>query len=554
MIISEVLDAIDNINNITLESEINICQNILESYNKLDMILESNCDTDISTYSIYQEGKNFDKFKDEFKKQNEGKSTINKIIFAIPRIIKSLIRLIISKFKKNSEKIDSIDMPLKTEKSNKAGKALIGLLASGLSLYGTAKYLHIVFKEADSMKYGNTSLTQFLAMLAKDDFPSVFKLSKKAKDKIEWKKLQHIYKKSTKLPTEEQLTSQEHLDLVKMFTESKCNIIMREVFEYGENENKIVLGNIWYCNELYKVITDNSTEPVTRSACITEFKTRNDDLIKICEIAIDSVKKHAENDIKETKTEEVETVIRDTSDSCIAGLTKSLDKFKERRTKVLEIEKQIGPTANNELDKLKKANEEYSKNFDELKSLCKKYSKSKLAYDFSTDIYKDTYCIQYNVMDVVSILIKKLENISAEIKTINSNKAFSDNKLSKISNKPDHTLDESMNSAKNRIMKLLNEDVIKIGDKNTMTPIKDIKSSIDSNTKGYSDAIDKFTNELKGISFIISDDEQNRLLTYVNDHAQFIRLWCDCYQCLIQRITCMNALVTIKSIRDLYKE
>ena len=58
MIISEVLDAIDNVNSITLESEITTCESLLNSYDKMMLIAENySGDNEIwECFKIFQEG------------------------------------------------------------------------------------------------------------------------------------------------------------------------------------------------------------------------------------------------------------------------------------------------------------------------------------------------------------------------------------------------------------------------------------------------------------------------------------------------------------------
>ena len=555
MIISEVLDAIDIINSITLESEIDTCESLLSSYDKMSIIIES-CENDnLDDFKIIQEGKNFDKFKEEFNKQNEGKSTLNKIIFAIPRIIMSLIRLILSKFKKNEEVIEKIDEPLKDKKNGGAVVgSLIGLFASALSVYGTAKYVHMVYKNNDPLKYGDTNMSQFLAMVAKEDFPNVYKFCKKIKNKINWVKLRNAYKSSHKMQTDKQLKSPENQEIVKELTESGFQVIINEVLDIDAADCSVFTKNTVYCNRLYKTIVNDSIDMVARLACIIEFKPMNDDLIKTYETLINKINERAKNDIENAEADETIKTIEESRDIVINKTTSALDELKKNKTKVLEIEKKIGPIVDNRLNELKKSNNTYSTNVEKCKNLCKQYSKSKLAYEFGIAVAGDKYCIRYNISDVISSLIKKLENLSNIIDAIKNRKTDVDKTHDILKSKPDYKSDEPMSNQKKYIMDLIKEDIIKSGDKIKEYPVKDIKSSIESNMGKHMDVIKKFENKLKEVSFVISDDEQNQIFKYIKDHALFISSWCECYYSLIERITYMNSLVKIKEIRDLYKE
>lgn len=146
MIVSEVLDAIDNINSITIESEINTCRSLLYSYDKMLIIEEYYDGNDIDGFKIFQEGDKLDLIKEDLKKQNEGKSTLNKILFTIPRLIRSIFRLITGQLKKSSEKAKQVSEKYKKVKSEKNFKSagLIAALTLGIP---------IVWKGKDITKY-----------------------------------------------------------------------------------------------------------------------------------------------------------------------------------------------------------------------------------------------------------------------------------------------------------------------------------------------------------------------------------------------------------------
>ena len=125
MIISEVLDAIDNINSITIESEISMCESLLSSYDKMLLIEEHYEGNDINDFKIFQEGVLSDA-KDDVKKQNEGKSTLNKILFTIPRMIIALFKSIGNKIKGLKDKSKELDT--NTKKASKETKNLLAKL------------------------------------------------------------------------------------------------------------------------------------------------------------------------------------------------------------------------------------------------------------------------------------------------------------------------------------------------------------------------------------------------------------------------------------------
>ena len=157
MIISEVLDAIDNVNSITLESEISMCESLLSSYDKMLIIEENYNGDDIDGFKIFQEGEKMDLVKEDLKKQNEGKSTLNKIIFTIPRLIRSLLRLIMGKLKKTTSLIESIkdDVNSSNDPKNEKSKnnrhivqttalyCVLGLVGTGGIYAGVKGFKHL---------------------------------------------------------------------------------------------------------------------------------------------------------------------------------------------------------------------------------------------------------------------------------------------------------------------------------------------------------------------------------------------------------------------------
>lgn len=177
--VRETLDSIYDVDIIVAESEMEGCQSLLSMYDKIEMITENyNGDSEnLGDFSIIQEGERFDAWKKDVKKQNEGKSTLNKIIFTIPRMIMSLFRLITGKLKKidksttesinneinnNTEYksavtkfIDGIKQP--NSKAGTIAKTIIAaLVAAGGAALGVAggKKIASVIKERNNMVAG----------------------------------------------------------------------------------------------------------------------------------------------------------------------------------------------------------------------------------------------------------------------------------------------------------------------------------------------------------------------------------------------------------------
>ena len=123
--ITEVLDAIDELVIQEAETVGSICIAINNSYNKMLCIQESEYINN-NFGIIFQEGETFDAIKEDVKKKNEGKSTANKIFFTLFRFITSVIDAIRGKLKKMPksskpavEKIEKEDKKIKEDSVKK---------------------------------------------------------------------------------------------------------------------------------------------------------------------------------------------------------------------------------------------------------------------------------------------------------------------------------------------------------------------------------------------------------------------------------------------------
>ena len=142
-----------------------------------------------------------DALKEDYKKQTQGKSTLNKIIFAIPRMIMSLFRLITGKLKKIDSNIDKIKKHSKEyitvkDKNGKSKKILKGAAILGaLGITSIAAYKNLpkivknkkktVEKEKESLIQKFKELIKKLKSekLAKKCSDAFNKIKNKSKDK-----------------------------------------------------------------------------------------------------------------------------------------------------------------------------------------------------------------------------------------------------------------------------------------------------------------------------------------------------------------------------------
>ena len=87
----EILKAIDDIDTVTLESEISVCSSMLDVYGKMKVIAEYYEGDSIEAFSVYQEGFK-DDVKNEMKASGRGKNSVMKILTVVPRLIMAVIK------------------------------------------------------------------------------------------------------------------------------------------------------------------------------------------------------------------------------------------------------------------------------------------------------------------------------------------------------------------------------------------------------------------------------------------------------------------------------
>jgi hypothetical protein len=459
MIISEVLDAIDNINSTSISNEINVCESLLISYDKMSVIIENCNDTSYDEFQIIQEGSKLDALKEDFKKQNEGKSTINKIIFAIPRLLRSLFRLITGKLKKCEDTLETIDDTIKKNKSKAKAGQIISLFAALASGAFYMVYMHQTFKEVSSTKYGESqSLGSFLKMIFKEEMPSIYKAIIKTENKIKSVKKVHNIKNYIKKHEKEK----------KSIDNNEFNISKTVEYAFEEFDAAFATKNIFYSNKLFAVITNEKLEPMIRAAAIEEFEVINDDLI--------SSLKYIIKQMESVQDEEIKQAIENTGDESFARYeAESISKIKEllkereaKKTHIDAIKKQLSDKSDKNLEALKSHEKNFKDNIQIVKTLCKKYSsRSKFAYDFTPDINDGCWCLKYNITKVINDLMNLINEFST--------------KIDKLKN----TKDSVPNPDTHFITQITQHDIIVSGDSTSSFPVREIGKSIEENKSKY---------------------------------------------------------------------
>ena len=119
----EILNSIDAIDDITLESTMAMVDSLFKTYEKSAIILENYKGDDLSSFSIFQEGE----IMDDVKKQGEGQGTLMKILTALPRLIIAVFRKLTGTLKKVG---DPEELNKKMDKLADGSKQVMGALLS----------------------------------------------------------------------------------------------------------------------------------------------------------------------------------------------------------------------------------------------------------------------------------------------------------------------------------------------------------------------------------------------------------------------------------------
>lgn len=102
-----LLKTIEDIDMMSIDSEISVLESMIDTYDKAISILEqSDAGTDVSTFDIFQEGEKWDKFKTDADAPilgNKDESVGKRIAMIIPRLITAIIRLCQSLLSKNKK-------------------------------------------------------------------------------------------------------------------------------------------------------------------------------------------------------------------------------------------------------------------------------------------------------------------------------------------------------------------------------------------------------------------------------------------------------------------
>ena len=92
MLTNEILSSIDNIDEVTMEAEMNVISAMINEYDKAAMIMENYNGDSYDCFEVFQEG-----FKDQVNQPvfgNKGENIFKRIIMVIPRLIALLVRKI----------------------------------------------------------------------------------------------------------------------------------------------------------------------------------------------------------------------------------------------------------------------------------------------------------------------------------------------------------------------------------------------------------------------------------------------------------------------------
>jgi len=214
IISNEVLNAIDNINSTTVDTELTVLESLMSVYDKMDLIQEYYEGDDINSFMIFQEeyifqeGEKWEAIKADVKKQGEGQSKLKKAFTLLFRFIKAIIKSIKgqlnnTKTKDNTNKVKDLHEEIKKqpkEIQNDYKEAITGVTSDSSS---NGKKQKIPKKERVSkLKTVLLALSGIGTLAAA---PAIAKESKKAFEAgLEYGKRSNQKKKEKKQETKQQ--------------------------------------------------------------------------------------------------------------------------------------------------------------------------------------------------------------------------------------------------------------------------------------------------------------------------------------------------------------
>ena len=343
--VRQTLDSICDLEITIAESEMTACESLISMCDKMEMIQENySGDIDgLDNFKIFQEGEKMDALKEDYKKQTQGKSTLNKIIFAIPRMIMSLFRLITGQLKKiDSNTSARIDKQLQTDeayssavgtfiqgikhpqtKGGTVARNVVAILLAGATaagaVFGGKKLFDHIKKETNNFQGKSfDEKMENLLKIGKGDSEKVKQL--KTSYKSFWEKLKGMYKKDSK-------SKEDYLKLLNFIDKSASNSL-REVLNGADKKD------INKCEKLKKdVVTlciDSTTDTIFGKLHPDEFlndKTVRDTICKILQLK-DKTDENIKNTLKE------EGIVAD--EELVKAIQDDINKIQDQITATIE--------------------------------------------------------------------------------------------------------------------------------------------------------------------------------------------------------------------------
>lgn len=134
---------IDEIELLRNESELNVMEAMLQTYDKMAVIMENCEDTDIDCFSIYQESKT---------KNKNDESMFKKIMLFIPRLIASIFKAIRNAFTKSKKQEEKHPFKNAVDVSSDVISSITRGVYTGVVCVGIGGLIHIGIKEFEKVE------------------------------------------------------------------------------------------------------------------------------------------------------------------------------------------------------------------------------------------------------------------------------------------------------------------------------------------------------------------------------------------------------------------
>jgi len=264
MIAEEVLNAIDNIDGIVIESELNVLHSMLYATDKMSLIMEYYEGDDIDSFNIFQEsyiqeGETLDAIKKDVAEQGKKyDSKLMKILTLIPRILISLVRAITGKLKKSEEIINNTDKALSDQSdevinaSNNIFENLLNTAKDHKGLTAAVLTFSAALGVGIGVKKSGVTLDEIKNLFSKHGMPD-----------LKSKQMEKLYKLSDSMQTTNGKKLKDYIDSFIKLNDELTNKLKKSENVSEEDKKKFTTYVVMIANKL-RFLNDEINEDATQ--------------------------------------------------------------------------------------------------------------------------------------------------------------------------------------------------------------------------------------------------------------------------------------------------